>query len=125
MTIPPQYLPVMPYLVVNDAKAFLQFAKDVFDAQEQYISRYDNSDIMHGEIRIHDAVIMFSQANENWAAKPAGMFMYVADVDRIYEAGLRHGGFSLMQAETKDYGYTAGFEDPYGNQWWLVQGENR
>lgn len=123
MKIPKQYLPVVPYLIVNDSAAFLQLAKEVFGATEQHITRYDNGEIRHGEIRIHDAVIMFSQANESWASKPAGMFLYVDNVDKVYQAGLRHGGISLTQPSQQDYGYTAGFEDPYGNQWWLVEGE--
>lgn len=121
MKIPEQYLPVMPYLILNDSKKFLEFAKYVFAATEQHISRLENGDIMHGEIRIFDAVIMFAQANENWGNKPAGMFLYVENVDQTYDAGLRYEAISLMPPEQKDYGYTAGFEDPFGNQWWLVQ----
>lgn len=123
MKIPPQYLPVIPYLIVNDSASFLQLTKAVFGATEQHISRYDNGEIQHGEIRIHDAVIMFSQANENWATKPAGMFLYVENVDAVYEKGIRHGCISLVQPIQQEYGYTAGFEDPYGNQWWIVEGE--
>lgn len=123
MEIPKHYLPVMPYLIVNDAEAFLQLAKDVFGATEQFITRHDNGSIRHGEIRIHEAVIMFAQANENWASKPAGMFLYVDNVDQVYENGLRHGGISLVQPTEQEYGYTAGFEDPYGNQWWIVEGQ--
>lgn len=123
MKIPAQYLPVVPYLILDDSKKFLDFTKYVFAATEQHISRYDNGDIQHGEIRIFDAVIMFAQANENWTNKPAGMFLYVENVDQTYDAGLRQNAISLMPPERKDYGYTAGFEDPFGNQWWLVQGE--
>lgn len=122
MKIPSHYLPVMPYLIVNDAQAFFTMAVEVFGAKEQYLSRLEDGTIRHGEIRIHDAVIMFSQANDNWGAKSAGMFLYVDNVDKVYERGLRHGGISLMQPLTQEYGYTAGFEDPYGNQWWIVEG---
>ncbi|HLN95967.1 MAG TPA: VOC family protein [Flavobacterium sp.] len=122
MKIPSHYLPVMPYLIVNDAEAFLTMAVEVFGAKEQYLSRLDNGTIRHGELRLHDAVIMFSQANENFSAKPAGMFLYVENVDKVYEKGLQHGGISLVSPMTQEYGYTAGFEDPYGNQWWIVEG---
>lgn len=122
MKIPAQYLPVVPYLILDESKKFLDFAKYVFAATEQHISRYDNGDIQHGEIRIFDAVIMFAQANENWTQKSAGMFLYVENVDQTYDAGLRQDAVSLMPPAQKEYGYTAGFEDPFGNQWWLVQG---
>jgi len=123
MKIPEHYLPVIPYLILNDSKGFLEFTKKVFNATEQFVSKYENGDIMHGEIKIHDAIIMFSQANENWGSKPAGMFIYIEDVDTIYKAGLCQNAISLMPPDTKDYGYTGGFEDRFGNQWWLVQGE--
>lgn len=123
MKIPAQYLPVIPYLILNESSKFLEFAKYVFAATEQHITRLENGEIMHGEVRIFDAVIMFAQANENWGNKPAGMFLYVENVDQTYDAGLRQNAISLMPPEKKDYGYTAGFEDPFGNQWWLVQGE--
>lgn len=123
MKIPEQYLPVIPYLIIQDSQGFLAFAKNVFMATEQYMARHENGNILHGEIKIYDAVIMFSEANENWGNKPAGMFIYVEDVDKVYHAALGHKATSLMPPGTKDYGYTAGFEDPFGNQWWIVQGE--
>lgn len=113
----------MPYLILSDGQAFLDFSKNVFGASEQMVSRDESNAIRHGEIRIGDAVIMFGQSTEDWAGKSAGMFIYVADVDQVYDAGLRHHAIALMPPGRKDYGYTAGFEDPFGNQWWIVQGE--
>jgi PhnB protein len=123
MKIPPQYLPVMPYLIVKDSKGFLQFAKDVFGATEQMIVPGENDQVMHGELRIHDAVIMFANATGNWSEKSAGMYMHVSDVDTVYDKALKNGATSLMPPQEKDYGYTAGFDDPFGNQWWIAQGE--
>ena len=125
MEIPKQYLPVMPYLILNNSAEFLEFTKSVFQATEQYITRHENGEIMHGEIRIGDAVVMFAQASETFPIKPAGMFIYVEDVDQTYDLGLREKCNSLMIPEQKDYGYTAGFEDLFGNQWWLVQPEKK
>lgn len=123
MKIPSNYLPVMPYLIVNDSVAFLEFAKNVFHAQEQLIIPNDHGQIMHGEIKINDAVIMFSQSSEKWTAKSSGMFIYVDNVDIVYKLGLKNKAISLMIPEDKEYGYTAGFEDSFGNQWWIVEGE--
>ena len=123
MKIPAQYLPVMPYLIVNDSRLFLDFAIKVFKAEEQHLSRYEDGQVQHGELRIGQAVIMFSQATEQWKNKPASLFLYVENVDTTYEAALHHGAVSLMPPAEKDYGYNAGFEDPLGNQWWIVEGE--
>lgn len=125
MKIPAGYLPVMPYLILKDARAFLDFSKKVFNAAEQLIvPRGEGSDIiMHGEIRVHDAVIMFAESTDEWNSKTAGMFLYVADVDSVYNKALEAGSKSLMEPVQQDYGYTAGFNDPFGNQWWIAQGE--
>lgn len=125
MKIPEQYLPVMPYLIVTNAKGFVDFAKSVFGATEQLIVPAENNKIMHGEIRISDAVIMFGDANDSWKEKAAAMFLYVKDVKRIYNLAMDHGAKSLEKPQKKDYGFSAGFEDPFGNHWFIVQPENK
>jgi PhnB protein len=122
MRIPDQYLPLMPYLIVNNAKAFAEFVKTVFGATEQLIVP-EGEDIMHGELRVYDAVIMFAGASDTWNEKTAGMYIYVPDVSDIYNLALENGAKSLMPPEEKDYGFTAGFEDPFGNHWWIVEAE--
>ncbi|KGO93090.1 VOC family protein [Flavobacterium subsaxonicum] len=124
MNIPANYLPVMPYLVLDNAPEFLTYAKKVFGAVEQLILPGEKERIiMHGELKIGDAVIMFAQSNDNWKQKPAGMFIYVESVDRVYNAGIEQGGTSLQPPAKQEYGYAAGFEDPFGNQWWVNQPE--
>ena len=121
MKIPTQYLPVMPYLILNKAADFLDFSKVVFNASEQFlVSREDNS-IMHVEIKIGDAVIMIAQSTEHWHQKSSGMFLFVENVDEVYLLAIQKGSKSLQEPIQQDYGYTAGFEDPFGNQWWINQ----
>lgn len=122
MEIPSTYLPVMPYLILREATAFMQFAKTVFHATEQLIVPGEElRSIMHGELKIHDAVIMFAQATEKFAEKSAGMFLFVDNVDTVYDLAMRNKAISLQVPNKQEYGYTAGFEDPYGNQWWITQ----
>ena len=121
MKIPEQYLPVMPYLIVDNAKGLLSFAKTVFGATEQLIVPTEDDKIMHGEIRIADAVIMFADATDQWKTKTAAMYMYVKDVKEVYNAALNNGAKSLEEPQQKDYGFSAGFEDPYGNHWFVAE----
>ncbi len=126
MKIPEHYLPVMPYLILKEAEAFSRFLKTVFGATEQLIvPGAEGRGIMHGELKIHNAVIMFAEAGESWGEKTAGMFIYVKNVDKVYEEALRQGARSLQAPENKDYGYSGGFEDPFGNHWWIVQTEKK
>lgn len=122
MNIPSNYLPVMPYIIINEAQAFLDFTKKVFNAKEQLIVPGEGErTIMHAEIKIFDAVIMLAQKPEGLSEKPCGMFIYVEDVDGIYKKALAEKVTSLMEPCQQEYGYTAGFEDAFGNQWWIVQ----
>lgn len=123
MKIPQQYLPVMPYLIVKDSMAFLNFAKEVFNAGEQLIVPAENQQIMHGELRIGDAVIMFSEASEQWKEKTAAMYIYVDSVGETYRRALSNEAKSLEAPNKKEYGYSAGIEDPFGNHWFIVEGE--
>jgi PhnB protein len=124
MKMPDYYLPVMPYLILNKASEFLEYAKRVFGATELMIVPGENDrSIMHGEIKIGKGVIMFAQSTETWKEKSAGMFIFVENVDHIYTTAIEQGGNSLQKPEKKEYGYSAGFEDPYGNQWWITEAE--
>lgn len=78
---------------------------------------------MHGELKIGDAVIMYADATEKYEARPSGMFIYIESVDEVYKAAMAKDTKSLMVPQKMDYGYTAGFQDDFGNQWWIVEGE--
>jgi Uncharacterized protein conserved in bacteria len=123
MKIPSQYLPVMPYLILQDAAGFWQFAQKVFGAKEQMMAPDEKGGIRHAEMRIGDAVIMFAGAVPDWPPKTAGMFLYVDNVDTVYAAAVQNGAQSLMEPQQREYGYTAGFDDPFGNQWWITAPE--
>jgi PhnB protein len=120
MKIPAKYLPLMPYLIVHRSAAFAEFTKAVFGATEQELATSDAGTIMHGELRIGEAVIMFSEASEQWPEKTAAMYLHVTDVDQIYRTALTQGAKPLHAPGQQDYGYTAGFADPFGNHWFIV-----
>ncbi|MES1249871.1 MAG: VOC family protein [Chitinophaga rupis] len=119
MKIPDNYLPVMPYLLIKDAYRFLAFAKDIFDATQQYLAPRSEGVIKHAEIRIGDAVIMFADATDTYPVRPAGMFLYVPDADKIHQRVVAAGFELLNPLENRDYGRGFGFEDGFGNQWWV------
>ena len=91
MQIPSQYNRLMPYIIVPNAYKFIDFMKNVFGATEQIIVPRTEGVIMHGELRIGDAVIMFADTTEDIAARPAGIFIYVENVDDTYKKALESG----------------------------------
>ncbi len=118
MKVPTQYNRLMPYLIIPTASAFIDFMKYVFEATEQLKVPRDENIIMHGELRIGDSVIMFADATEQFAPRPAGMFIYVENVEETYQKALAKGSVSTMEPTQQSYGYTCGFKDPFGNDWW-------
>ena len=121
MQIPSQYNRLMPYMIVPKAYEFIAFMKDVFGAEEQIIVPRSEGVIMHGELRIGDAVIMFADTTETFGPRPAGIFIYVENVDETYKKALAAGAVSHMAPTKMDYGYTCGFKDAFGNDRWPVE----
>ena len=123
MKIPPQYNRVMPYMILPNAAEFVVFMKEVFGAEEQIIVPRSEGVIMHGELRIGDAVIMFADVTAEFTARPAGIFIYVDNVEDTYKKAMAAGAMSVMEPVKQDYGFTCGFKDVFGNDWWPTEGE--
>lgn len=121
MNIPSQYNRLMPYMILPQAYRFIEFMKTVFDATGQLIVPRGEGVIMHGELRIGDSVIMFADATEQFAPRPAGIYIYVDNLDETYHKALAAGAASTMEPSQQPYGYTCGFRDPFGNDWWPVE----
>lgn len=123
MNIPPQYNRLMPYIIVPNAYQFKEFMKTVFGAEEQHLAERSEGVIMHGELKIGDSVIMYADKTKQFDARPAGIFIYVESTDDTYKKALASGATSLMEPMKQPYGYTCGFHDPFGNDWWPVETE--
>jgi PhnB protein len=121
MKIPPQYNRLMPYLIIPNAAQFIEFMKEVFGATEQMRVPGEEGTVMHGEIRLGETVIMLAEASLQFPAKPAGMFIYVENLQEVYEKAIQAGAVSIMEPMQKDYGFTCGFSDPFGNDWWPTE----
>lgn len=122
MEQPNYYLPIMPYLIVEGANEFIEFTDKVFGAIVQLTVPRSEGVIMHGEITIGKATVMFADATETYQPFPGGMFLFVEDVKKTYELGLANGAVSALEVGEREYGLSAGLKDPFGNVWWLAQG---
>lgn len=124
MNIPRGYQTVMPYLILKDIAAFIEFAEAVFGASELSRHKNEEGNIRHAEIQIGGSTIMMGQSNEDWSSQNAGLFIYVEDTDATFKKALDHGAAEIMPVDDKDYGRTAGVKDPQGNTWWITQPMN-
>ncbi len=119
MKMPEHYSPVMPYIIVSDGVAFIEFITTVFGAEEKLRVNTDDGSVMHCEYSINGGTIMFGQSGGEWKSSPCGMFVVVEDVDGLYEKGLANGATTIQEPGDRGYGRAAGFLDKWGNQWWL------
>ncbi len=118
---PENYTSVSPYLVVNGARATIDFLKRVFDADELRTFPSDEGGLMHAEVRIDDTVVMLADSAEGWPSTPAFVHVYVPDVEAAYQRALEAGAESV-QAPTKkeDEDKRGGIKDAGGTTWWIA-----
>lgn len=120
MKIPEYYQSVMPYLVLPDVTSFLEFTKEVLDAEEKMKRTDDDGRIMHVEMVIGDSTIMAGESNEQWKPQPAGLYVTVDSADVTFQKALDAGATVVMELSNEDYGRTGGVKDSNGNTWWIT-----
>lgn len=122
MKIPNGHQPLMPYLILKNADAFIEFTKIVFGAKEIFKSYRDNDNkiIMHAEVQINGCNIMFADMNEFYGVANANLFIYVEDADQTVDIALANGATIINELADQDYGRSGGIEDPFGNVWWVT-----
>ncbi|MCH5714916.1 VOC family protein [Niabella hibiscisoli] len=122
MKIPNGHQPLMPYLILKNADAFIEFTKTVFGAKEIFKSYRDNDNqiIMHAEVQINGCNIMFADMNEFYGVANANLFIYVEDADQTVEIAVANSATIVNELADQDYGRSGGIEDPFGNVWWVT-----
>lgn len=117
---PDYYQTVMPYLILNDVKAFLKFATSVFGAEEKMRHLDDDGRVVHAEIVIGDSTIMAGESTEQWATQNAGLYINVDSADKMFRKALDAGATVVMELSDQEYGRSGGVKDPQGNTWWIT-----
>lgn len=113
---------VMPYLILENAPAFIDFTTAVFDAKLIYKGYRDggNEKIEHAEVQINSCNIMFADVTEDFGVANANLFVYVDDADETFEKALSNGATIVNNLAEQDYGRSGGIQDPLGNVWWIT-----
>lgn len=114
------YSTLTPYLVVRDADAEIRFLKAAFGATESLCQRNEAKAVIHAEFKVGDSLLMLGQANSDWKAVSAALYLWVPDVDATYARALAAGAASQSAPEDKPYGHrNAGVIDSNGITWWI------
>jgi PhnB protein len=120
VNIPEGYPQIMPYLIVENAAAFIDFTQKVFDATEKFKTMRDEHTIMHAEISIGNSVIMMADATDQFKQQNAGLFIYVDDCDIVFQKALDNGATVVIEPADQSYGRSGGVKDAFGNTWWIT-----
>ncbi len=120
--IPTGYHTVTPYLTVRGASKVIEFLKQAFGAKLSHepIRRSDGL-IMHAQVIIGDSRIMIAEENEMAKATTSTLYLYVPNVDSVYQLAVKAGGAKVMEPMDMFYGdRSGGVKDPSGNSWFIA-----
>jgi len=112
---------VTPYLVVEGIPKLLDFLKQAFGAQERFRMARPDGGVMHADVKIGDSIVMMGEAMGEWKPKPCSLYLYVEDVDAVYQRAIDAGGTKVREPSNQFYGdRTGGVIDPCGNYWGIA-----
>lgn len=118
--VPEGYSTLTPYLISNGADTVIDFLEKVFDAKTEISMRLPDGSIGHAEVTIGDSKLMISEANESCKASKATLYVYLPNVDEVYQKALAAGGENVAEPADQFYGDRhGGVKDPAGNTWWI------
>ena len=116
----------MPHLIVDGAAEAIDFYRSVLGATERMRMPAPGDKIGHAELQIGESVVMLADEFPGMDArgpKAVGgtsvtLYVYVDDVDRVFEAAVAAGARPVRPVEDRFYGDRSGqFEDPFGHRW--------
>ncbi len=118
--IPKGYHNVTASLVQPNAAETIEFCKKAFGAKVRMRIDGPGGRIMHAEIDIGDSVVMLTDAGHE-PAQPAGLFLYVENVDKTFDKAVKAGASVVMPVQDMFWGDRFGrIRDPQGNSWGIA-----
>jgi PhnB protein len=119
-TIAPDLHTVTVYFHPIGAQRFIDFVTNAFGGTE--LMRHAEGDmIMHAKVQIGDSVIELGEARYPTQPLPTAIYLYVNDVDAVYEQALKAGGTSMLPPTDQPYGdRNAWVKDPFDNVWYVA-----
>jgi PhnB protein len=121
-----QYGGVTAMLTVSDVAAAASFYQRAFGFTKRGIMNGPDGKPMHAELRLRDATLMLGPENPAWGtrtaksvgASPAGLFVYVENVDKVVAKALSLGATGQGPVADMFWGDRCGkVVDPDGYSW--------
>jgi PhnB protein len=128
--VPEHLRTVTPRLVLDDARAAIDFYREAFGAEvveEPFLG--PNGEVVHAEVRIGDSTVMLTdEGDDGNGAAPASvgrqvttiLALTIPDVDVWWERAVKAGCEVVYPLADQLYGDRGGrVRDPFGHQWML------
>ena len=123
--IPEGYHTIVPYLLVRNAAAAIDYYKKVFGAQE--VDRFEmNGRIGHADLIIGDSHLMLADEHpemgyvgpQSLGGTTFGLALYVDNVDELFQRAVDAGAKVERPVADQFYGDRTGtLIDPFGHKW--------
>jgi PhnB protein len=110
--IPDGFHSINSYLVVRNAAKAIQFYKKAFGAEERFrMHGSDGKTIRHADLKIGDSVFMLTEEStemkalspESIGGSPVSMYVYVKDVDAVFNQAVSEGATVLNPVRDQFY----------------------
>jgi PhnB protein len=127
--VPDGFHTATPYLIVKGAAKAIEFYKQAFGATELERMEMPDGKIAHAEIKIGDSIIMLgdeapqhgTRSPQSLGGSPCGLYLYVEDVDTIFNRAISAGATVTMAVKDQFYGDRNGsLVDPFGHTWYVA-----
>jgi PhnB protein len=119
--IPKGYRTVTPYLTVPGVAKLMEFLRKAFRAKELVRMPRPDGTIMHAEMKIGNSIVMMGEPMPGTDPKPAVLYLYVKDTDKVYKRAMKAGAISVKEPANQFYGdRNAMVNDPCGNMWGIA-----
>ncbi len=113
--------PVIPQLVIKGARAAIELYGKAFGAEAGHVMPGSNGGVMHAALKIGEATVFLSDANEFSKPTAANTMLYVKDVDATFARATAAGCTVLAPLTDMFWGDRwAMLADPFGNTWQLA-----
>jgi PhnB protein len=121
--VPRGFRMVTPYLVAEDGVALIEFARQIFGAEEAF--RAVSPTGVHGEVTIGDSRLMIGGGIPGHkfpsTLHPNALHVYVEDADAVCQKAVAAGATLIGEPRDQDYGERSGtVKDAAGNFWYIA-----
>lgn len=119
--VPQGYNTVNPYIMVKGVMDYANFLTHAFSGSVKSKTTSANGSILNVYMQIGSSMAMLAEVRGGFQPMPMSFYIYVPDVDAVYEQALEAGATSLHAPSDKFYGNRdCGVIDPRGTYWFIA-----